>query len=122
MSDQLDVFLGEQTAPFLAELFEVISSEVYLQGATQTNAADAEVKMELAQKETSDAETAASASKPTSDKLNRRTSPSRPSDNQTSNDNNTDYVSSISTSCEYYSMLRSGFVASIPLAPVNFPT
>lgn len=96
MSEQLDVFLGEQTAPFLAELFEVIGSEVYLQGsqATQPNSGDAEPKQEPALKDAPTADKAASASKPAIDhKQSRRVSPPRASDSQTNNDTNTDYVS-----------------------------
>lgn len=99
MSEQLDVFLGEQTAPFLAELFEVIGSEVYLQGsqATPSNSGDAELlKHEPALKDAPTADKAAAASKPAIDhKQSRRVSPPRASDSQTNNDTNTDYVSAL---------------------------
>lgn len=112
MGEQLDVFLGQQTTPFITELFEVISSGVYLQAAIQnTSDATAEVKpnsiaspsLELAVSSEAVAEnavdilrqTASKALNDTQSKQNRRTSPVRASDNNnpTNNDNDADYVS-----------------------------
>lgn len=111
MGEQLDVFLGQQTTPFITELFEVISSGVYLQAATQnTSDATAEVttnsiaspSQELAVSSEPVPEnvdilrqSASKALNDTQSKQNRRTSPVRASDNQTNNDNNADYVSGL---------------------------
>lgn len=110
MGEQLDVFLGQQTTPFLTELFEVISSGVYLQGSTQTTTtsdATAEVNTNsiaspsqepmscdvVVEKADILRQSASKALNDTQNKQNRRTSPVRATDNQTNNDNNADYVS-----------------------------
>lgn len=110
MGEQLDVFLGEQTKPFIGELFDVIGSGVYLQGADKTNdntttepgqpLDDAKVSVGATANAVLDKADASriTASRPaneTHQRLNRRTSPARATDNHTIADNSTDYVSCI---------------------------
>lgn len=108
MGEQLDVFLGEQTKPFIGELFDVIGSGVYLQGADKSNVTtttepgqvvnDAKVSVGATGNAILDKADASrlSASRPANEihqRQNRRTSPARASDNHTVADNSTDYVS-----------------------------
>lgn len=40
MTEQLDVFLGQETAPFLSQLFNIIKSEEYLKGIVDSSSSD----------------------------------------------------------------------------------
>lgn len=110
MSDQLDVFLGEQTKPFIGELFDVIGSGIYLQAADKSNDKTTPEPVQPSNDVRVSTISAAVANNVVLDKVdpsrqsvsraandpnqrqNRRTSPARASDNNTNADNSTDYV------------------------------